>query len=84
MSDDIQSFVVKKLASKMNLSQAELLSAPNLFEVGLDSFSFTQLVSEIEKKYAFSFTEKELMSPEFQNAPGICSLIRNKLVKKAA
>jgi acyl carrier protein len=54
----------------------------NLFEVGmLDSFSFLELIIDIEKKFKIKFSDKEMYSKKNGNLDYILKLILKKLDK---
>jgi acyl carrier protein len=54
----------------------------NLFDVGmLDSFSYLELITDIEKKFKIKFSEKEMYSKKNGNLDYILKLILKKLDK---
>jgi acyl carrier protein len=54
----------------------------NLFEVGmLDSFSYLELITDIEKKFKIKFSDKEMYSKKNGNLDYILKLILKKLDK---
>jgi acyl carrier protein len=54
----------------------------NLIEVGmLDSFSFLELITDIEKKFKIKFSDKEMYSKKNGNLDYILKLILKKLDK---
>jgi len=50
----------------------------NLYQQGLDSFSFVELISDIERRYSVHFSDDELMSGSFRNIAGLAELIAVK------
>ena len=54
----------------------------NLFDVGmLDSFSYLELITDIEKKFKIKFSEKEMYNKKNGNLDYILKLILKKLDK---
>ena len=54
----------------------------NLFDVGmLDSFSYLELITDIEKKFKIKFSDKEMYSKKNGNLDYILKLILKKLDK---
>jgi acyl carrier protein len=54
----------------------------NLFEVGmLDSFSYLELIIDIEKKFKIKFSDKEMYSKKIGNLDYILKLILKKIDK---
>ena len=55
----------------------------NLFDIGiLDSFSYLELITDIEKKLKIRFSDKEMFGNHNGNLDYILKLILKKIVKK--
>ncbi len=73
----------EQIATNLGLGREFIAKAENLFQHGLDSFGFIELVTAIEGRYGVQFSEDELMSADFVHVRGISQLIHQKVSGQA-
>lgn len=76
--NQIEQQLSELIASTLGCSSEEAYLMENLYKQGLDSFAFTQLITDLEKRYDIFFSDEELMSGSFRNIAGIALLITGK------
>ena len=71
-------FLVERLVAALAVTPQEVSEAPNLSEVGLDSFGFIDLVSRLEGRFQIEFSVDELESLTTLSLHDISALVREK------
>lgn len=73
-----EQFLVERLVAVLAVTPQEVSEAPNLSEVGLDSFGFIDLVTQLEGRFQIEFGVDELESLTTLSLHDISALVREK------
>lgn len=77
--EKIESSIVEFLAARLPVEKQALMTAPSLFDLGLDSYAFVEMITAIEKSCAIRFSTEDLMSPGFRSVRGIVNAVQKNL-----
>lgn len=78
-SEQINSWVTETVSEFANLPADQTLHSQNLFDDGLDSIGFIEIIQKIEAHFGIRLSDEELASPELATIAGIVSLISRHL-----
>lgn len=76
--NSIEQQISEYISAVLAIDPVQAYSIENLYKEGLDSFSFIELISDLERRYDVHFSDDELMSDGFRNIPSISELINKK------
>lgn len=74
--DPVETWLAERVGEIVHCDSKEVNPQKSLFDIGLDSFAFMQLVQEIESKFQIQFEPETLMSTDFRSIKGITSCIQ--------
>jgi D-alanine--poly(phosphoribitol) ligase subunit 2 len=77
--DNIQQTVKEAFRDVSGIDFKEIESSNNIFESGVDSFTFMQIILEVEQKLGIQFDPTEISFNQFKTINGMCEKIAEKL-----
>lgn len=77
-SEDVLAKLQKLVGGLLGASEP-LESGADLFEEGLDSLAFMQLIVLLEKEFAFKFAAEDLQRERFASLGSLSQLVQEKL-----
>jgi acyl carrier protein len=72
---ELEYFIKQKLQMILGIKVEELGSEESLVDLGLDSYGFVELISEIENYFNIRFTEDDFMEDNFHSIKTIVALM---------
>lgn len=75
---EIRQYIIDSVIAMTGLQPDVILKSQNIFELGMDSFGFIQLISDIETNYNVSFEPDDLMTEGFRSVEGIIEAVEQK------
>ncbi len=74
----VQEYLIQKLTVIMATPISSQMADKNLFVIGMDSYGFMELVTEVESEFSITFDEQDLVSIHMQTISGLTQLIEKK------